>query len=99
MSLADVVQLLGQQRKSGSLKIRSGPGRGTERGVVYLAAGEVVDARCGTLEGEDAFYKLVELEDGMFKFSNEPPRSDRTISRKTPNLLMEAMRLKDERRR
>ena len=99
MSLADVVQLLSQQRKSGSLKIRSGPGRGEERGVIYLASGEVVDARCADLTGENAFYKLAELEDGTFKFANEELRSARTITRKTPNLLMEAMRLKDERRR
>jgi pSer/pThr/pTyr-binding forkhead associated (FHA) protein len=99
MSLADVVQLLGQQRKSGSLKIRSGPGRGTEAGVIYLVSGEVVDARCGDRTGEDAFYKLAELEDGTFKFANEEARGNRTIVRKTPNLLMEAMRLKDERKR
>lgn len=99
MSLADVVQLLGQQRKSGSLKIRSGPGRGTERGVIYLATGEVVDARCGDLTGEEAFYRLAQLEDGTFKFANEETRTGRTIMRKTPNLLMEAMRLKDEQKR
>ena len=99
MPLADVVQLLGQQRKTGSLKLRAGPGRGTERGVVYFSEGEVVDARAGDLTAEDAFFKLVELDDGQFRFVNEGARESRTIVRKTPNLLIEAMRLKDERKR
>lgn len=99
MPLSDVVQMLGQQRKTGALKIRSGPGRGSERGTVYFVEGEVVDARCGDTTGEAAFFKLTELDDGTFQFAGEGARADRTIARKTHNLLMEAMRLKDERGR
>lgn len=99
MPLEDVVQLLGQQRKTGVLKLRAGPGRGTQVGVIYFANGEVVDARHGSLEGEQAFYMLCETHDGTFRFAAEEGRESRTIVRKTPNLLMEAMRLKDEKRR
>ncbi|MHC5021625.1 MAG: DUF4388 domain-containing protein, partial [Planctomycetota bacterium] len=96
MPLEDVVQLLGQQRKTGVLKLRAGPGRGTQVGVIYFANGEVVDARHGAEEGEDAFYALCRLHEGTFRFAAEGERENRTIVRKTPNLLMEAMRLKDE---
>ncbi|MCI0342283.1 MAG: DUF4388 domain-containing protein [Planctomycetales bacterium] len=99
MPLSDVVQMLGQQRKTGALKIRSGPGRGDDRGVIYFVEGEVVDARANEKTGEEGFYQLMELDDGTFQFVGEGARQDRTIARKTHNLLLEAMRVRDEKRK
>ena len=67
-----------------------------EKGVIYLKEGEIIHAECGEQKGADAFYRILSWQEGEF-ISNiciEPPIQ--TICQNWEQLLIEAMRRKDE---
>lgn len=95
--LATVMQTLINTGQSGIMLIETPEGI---RAEVAFAKGNIVTARMGRLEGEDAFYEIFH-EDiaGEFTFRGENvSQQDVTapIDRPPMNLLLEAMRLKDE---
>lgn len=91
MSLPDVVQILSNGRKTGRLQLV-----GAKRGEIHFADGQVHDARCGELTGEEAFYALLTLREGTFSLdpSFVPPK--RVVHTSTEGLLLEGMRRMDE---
>ncbi len=93
--LADLLQLLSMNRRSGALVITTPAGTGEVR----LASGEVIDAVYRRLEGEKALFRLLGERDGHFAFTPGDPASVRRIASATSRLLMEAMRQVDEVRR
>jgi response regulator RpfG family c-di-GMP phosphodiesterase len=92
MGLADLVQVLSQARKTGSLKIRS---RG-EVGEIHFQDGNVVHALRGELQAEPAFYAMVRLTEGDFALDPSFKPTVRTIQQSAEALLLEAMRRMDE---
>ncbi|HEY4117666.1 MAG TPA: DUF4388 domain-containing protein [Byssovorax sp.] len=92
MPVADLLQMLSMNRRSGVLSIvtKSGPGE------VRLVDGEVADAVFRRVEGEKAFYRLLAEHDGRFAFSPAEVPGPRRITAPTSALLMEAMRQVDE---
>ena len=95
-----VVQTLVSSNQTGILTIADEDGEAFAE--VLLCDGSIDRARCGALEGEDAFYEIfLGSGDGTFTFQTVAQPDPDTIS-KTPltltamNLLMEAMRLVDE---
>lgn len=98
MKLPDVIQTLSSAKMTGMLQLTSIDGQQT--GTVAIEAGRVVGAILGDIPGEEAFYGLIDWEDGDFKFrSSEEIVRDGPIERNTTNLLIEAMRRMDEARR
>ena len=95
MALPDVLQILSNGRKSGSLSITGAAGEG----VIYFVSGHVYDAHFRGQAGEDAFYALLGIEEGSFQLDPANVRTDRTIHRGTEMLLLEGMRRLDESRR
>ncbi len=95
MALTEVVQSLGFSGKTAEIDVRP-KGNDVPAGVVFLANGNVVYARCGTLEGEDAFFLLAEQRRGAFliRFHAKAPTTN--IQRPTAFLLLEALRRQDE---
>jgi CRP-like cAMP-binding protein len=95
-----VIQTLISSNQSGVLTILDE--REETLAEVLLLGGTVHRARCGRLEGEDAFYEiLLNDEEGEFRFRTESDPQPDLISREPINvaamsLLMEAMRRKDE---
>lgn len=93
LPLPDIVQLVSVSGKTGRFALRrdSHPG-----GEIYLRGGQIVHARVGDLEGEEAVYELAIWPEGDFTFhaGEDSPRA--TIQKSNTNLLMEAARRIDE---
>ena len=58
--------------------------------------GQVVDAECGGLQGEEAFYAIARNTEGFFRIHYGTPPTRAIIQKPTTFLLLEAMRLIDE---
>jgi CheY-like chemotaxis protein len=95
MSILDLMQSLEMGQKSCRLTIR----HQDETCEMFFSAGQCADARLGSVEGEEAVYRVVRWPAGEFEidFNSSPQRA--TISRTTTGLLMEALRLMDENQR
>lgn len=94
MSMIDLLQSLEMGQKSCRLQVR----KDNEQGELYFSGGQCRDAKIGTVEGDDAVYKVLLWTEGEFEIDfNAANASDRTTTtRNTTGLLMEAMRLMDE---
>ena len=92
MALPDVVQVLGNGRKSGKLVVRSS-GRS---GELHLREGHIWDASLGSDRGEEAFYGLMRIREGDFSLDPTQLPTTRLIEAPTETLLLEAMRRIDE---
>ncbi|MFW6052231.1 MAG: DUF4388 domain-containing protein [Myxococcota bacterium] len=92
MGLPDVVQILGNGRKTGRLSVRAGG----QQGEVWFGDGEIHDARLGDLRGEEAFYRMLQLTEGDFELEPSVPPPERTIQASCEALLLEGMRRMDE---
>ena len=95
MALPDVIQILGNGRKSGLLKARSG----TLQGVLMFQDGSIHDARFGDLGGAEAVYGILRLMEGDFELEPDPTPVEDVIGIPTHHLLLEAMRRLDEEQR
>jgi CheY-like chemotaxis protein len=63
---------------------------------VTFSAGQPADAEVGALRGEDAFFELIEWTEGGFEFEIRDSRVERTIHRRSSQLLIEGLRLNRE---
>ena len=95
MSLPDVMQILGNGRKSGLLKVSSG----TLQGVLMFQDGSIHDARFGDLGGAEAVYGILRLMEGEFALEPDTTPIEDVIGIPTHHLLLEAMRRLDEEQR
>ena len=92
LPLADIVQLVAVSGKTGMFSMT----RASEKGYVYLQAGQITHAKVGELEGDDAIYALALWSHGTFQFSPGVESDAHTITRSNTNLLLEAARRSDE---
>jgi len=89
VSVIDVLQLLANTGKTGSLLISDG----TLEGNVYFMKGNIFNAELGNVKGEDAIYDMIYWEDGFFRFSQEDiPRQD-VIASPTNKIINKCRRL------
>ncbi len=95
LPLADLLQILSMNRRTGRLVLTQGP----DRGEVHLASGRPANARAGDIEGEKALFRLLGWKEGTFAFQAGPPPSKVTIDRAMEDALLEGMRQVDERAR
>lgn len=93
LSLAEMIQLLNLNKRSGTMDIIA-----DKKGQIVFENGEMIYAIYNDkFLGEDAIAKLVMLKQGIFKF--EPivsQKVERNIHGSTMNVLLEACRLMDE---
>jgi len=92
VSVADLLQLLGANRRSGTLSVLTPSGAGEVR----LTNGEVVDAVYRRVDGEKAVIRLLGEADGSFSFTGGSPPTIRRIERSSNALLMDGVRQLDE---
>ena len=92
MGLPEVIQVLGQTRKTGLLRVT----QGTRAGEVHLDQGLIVHATFGSEAGEESFYRMLLLKDGDFVFDASAKPGKRTMNASTESLLLEGMRRIDE---
>jgi len=94
MSLVDILQIFGMNKKSGALVIRR-EDVGQE-GMVFLKEGEIINATSGAASGEKALYRLLSWEAGKFEYIPKDFHPGKNINKPTDSLLMEGMRQLDE---
>jgi hypothetical protein len=96
VSVPDLLQLLGANRRSGTLSLSTPTGQGEVR----LAEGDVVDAVYRRVDGEKALIRLLGESEGSFAFvGGSAAATLRRIERPTSALMMDGMRQLDETRR
>jgi hypothetical protein len=92
VSVADLLQLLGANRRSGTLSLATPSGAGEVR----LGDGEVLDAVYRRVDGEKALMRLLGENEGSFAFAGGTAPTLRRIERSSQALLMDGMRQLDE---
>lgn len=92
MSLADIIQVKGNNRYSGCLAVE----HLGKSGLIFLREGEVVHAEQGGLSGEGAFYAIMSWAGGTFRSEPKVATTSRTINQSMCFLLLEAFRRMDE---
>lgn len=92
VSVVDLLQLLGMNRRTGALTITTASGVGEVR----LVEGDIVDAVYRRLEGEKALFRLLAEEEGSFAFASGRGTALRRVQTPTHHLLMDGMRQVDE---
>jgi len=93
MPVVDVIQTIEVSRKSGVIQFAGGPNR---QAAIYFRDGKVIDAEAGTLQGEDAVYRLLTWNEGEFEVEFRTVRRREVIEMTSQGLLMEGMRRLDE---
>lgn len=92
MNITDIIQSLTAGDKDVEVTLESMG----EKGRIYIQQGEIIHALAGSALGEEAFYKLMALEEGTFKIESCSDFPTRTIQAGAMSLLMEGARLADE---
>ena len=92
VSLASFLQLLEMERKTCSLTVKSDE----KSGVLVLRKGQLVDARCGALRGEEAAISIIAWPNSSIVISRHNELGPPAIENALGFILMEAMRVQDE---
>jgi len=93
ISVATVIQLCYQEKKSGCLSLYNGK---TKIGEIFLKNGQIIAAHTSNMNGEKAFYKLISLKKGEFLFENNVSFPEQEINLPYDYLFLEAVRQQDE---
>src|SRR5580765_2047292 len=93
MPVVDVIQTIEVSRKSGVIQFVADRHR---TAAIYFRDGKVIDAEAGTLQGEDAVYRLLTWSEGEFEVVFRTVRRREVIAMSSQALLMEGMRRLDE---
>ncbi|HEY6099560.1 MAG TPA: DUF4388 domain-containing protein [Anaeromyxobacter sp.] len=93
MGVVDLVQTLEMGKKSGALHVKNRKG---VEAVCYFKDGRILDCELGKLGGENAFYRLLNWQEGEFAIEFRPIEREERIPVSTQGLLMEGMRRIDE---
>ncbi len=95
-ALADLLQLVSMSKQSMTLRVRSGE----RSGELVVADGTLVHAETGDVRGLDAAVVVLDWADAEVSSSPDlPPRASWTAEVPLMELLVNAARLRDERRR
>jgi hypothetical protein len=65
-------------------------------GVIYFAGGQVVHAQVGSVQGEEAFYEMLQWRNGNFTTQDGVRPTEETITRHWQGLLLESASRNDE---
>lgn len=99
ISLASFLQLLEMERKTCTLTVRSHDPEADHEGKLFFRAGRLVGAATGGLEGREAALEIVTWDHADIEIADVCPPVDPEIEVALSFLLMEGMRIKDERER
>jgi CheY-like chemotaxis protein len=96
ISIANFMQMIEMEQQTCIFEVES---KEKGKGLFYFEEGVLFDAVYGDLKGLKAALKLIPLEDVKIRFKNLPKgakKIPRRIKEELMNVIMEAMRLKDE---
>ncbi|MCA1764901.1 MAG: response regulator [Desulfobulbaceae bacterium] len=92
VGLTDVIQIKALSGVNSALRVKEGE----HQGIIYFEGGRIVHAICDDLEGDEAFYQIMEFNGGLLDSVNVKEMPDRTIESPVEALLMEGVRRMDE---
>jgi DNA-binding response OmpR family regulator len=95
MNLIDLFQSLELGQKTCGLTVTNDD----EECSMYFQEGQLHHARLGSTVGDEAVYKVVSWADGSFQIDFNARSSEKSTTKSTQGLLMEALRLLDEHKR
>ncbi len=90
--LSDLIQLNCLGRQTNAILFE----RDDRQGVIYFEDGNIIHAKAGNLEGEEAFYDIVSWEGGTFTLRKGERAPKETIFKSWQSLLLEGLRRLDE---
>jgi putative nucleotidyltransferase with HDIG domain len=93
LSVPDIVQTLYLGLKTACVTVRE---EGGDEGQIYFENGRVRHCRVGTLTGEEAFYRIIRIQEGPFTILHGKTSPQRTVARDEMQLVMEGLRRMDE---
>jgi predicted regulator of Ras-like GTPase activity (Roadblock/LC7/MglB family) len=94
LSLSDVIQLNGQNGFSGCITVQ----QDSRVGRIFFREGKIIHAEQGGKSGEEAFYEIMDWRSGYLSLERNVSTTSHTIQKSTQFILMEALRVMDERR-
>src|SRR5215216_4999471 len=93
VSLFDVIQIIENNRQTGALVLTSP----CATGEIYLNEGQIVGAKTGTSEGQEALIKFLDVTEGVFEFHRSEAEYRRAIrASSNMSLMIGLLRVKDE---
>ncbi len=95
MGLLEIIQVLGAGNRSAMVELS----RDSENAKIYLEDGQIVSAAYGDLDGEEAFYHIMNWEDGEFTIHPNVPPPVKNIFTPNDMLLLKGFHKLDESRR
>ncbi len=94
VSTTGLMQIIEAESKTCLLSLTVG---GRKQGKMYFHDGELYDATCGELHGEEAAIQLIAMDNVQMGYLPVPQEEiSRTIEKGMQALILEAMRIKDE---
>jgi DNA-binding response OmpR family regulator len=96
MGFMETIQILANREKDALISLRNPENREAE---VFLHLGEIIHARCGKLEGENAIYELLGWQKGFFQVTTPTRLPERNVFGSTEAIMLEGCRLLDENQR
>jgi len=93
LGIPEIVQTLHLGLKTACVTLKAGEGDG---GRIYFTNGRISHCETGNLKGEEAFYRLLRLQEGSFVIAHSQTTTDRTIDMDEMQLILEGFRRLDE---
>lgn len=94
LSLAELLQLLGQNGSEGILKLTTK--YAPDPGYIYFSGGNPVHAEGTNLRGLEAVYTLFGWTEGEFVFTQGKPEVARTITNSRMEIILDGLRMLDD---
>lgn len=95
ITLPAFLQMVEMEEKTCTLKIRSNG----ETGYIYFNKGKLIDAKVNKLISEDAVYEILSWDNPGIEIQRKCGKNKRNINSSLTYLMIEGVRLKDEKRR
>jgi ABC-type branched-subunit amino acid transport system substrate-binding protein len=94
-SFTDLIQFYSMSRQTAAVRIAS-PAGPEHDGILYIEAGDVIDARFGDLVGVDAVRRALRLKEGSFEVELNVRAQERTVFEPWSQLVLEELVSDDE---
>jgi CRP-like cAMP-binding protein len=94
LGLPDLLQIVGQSNKTGTLRITSK--HAPKAGLIFFIYGNPVNAISGKLNGLDAIYSLFGWTEGNFELHEEEVRVEQVVDKSIIQIILDGLRMLDE---
>ncbi|MCB9480698.1 MAG: DUF4388 domain-containing protein [Desulfobacteraceae bacterium] len=93
INLTNFLQIVQMEKPTVTLLVAIG----NKKGALYIESGEIIDAETKSgLKHLDAAYEIISWDNSSIELKKNMPKTERVIKMPLMNILMEALRLKDE---